>query len=133
MNISNIIVKFDSFSKVHRVLIGNPKILNIIGDNLSVGQRVYISGDLQSRSFEVEQNIRRQSFQIRASELYATKLDITEKERNKFTDVNEISALSFIATDIDHFDNFSSFTICTHHTAKYVKIALGINLHSINV
>lgn len=114
------------------MIIGNPRLLNILGNNLSVGQRVYISGELQSKSFDVTEDRQRQAFQIRASELFVTKLDNSQvaqtelssedediKTSNQSIDCNSVSIMSYIASEVGHFENFSTFTLCSHHTPKY--------------
>lgn len=115
-----------SCSKVHRALISSQKILELVGDNLSLGQRVYISGELRSTSFQNNENQNRQMFQVRVSEIYASKLNdsevVTRESLNstskKTIDHNSVSILAHIASDIQHFDNHSRFFVASHFELK---------------
>lgn len=95
-------------SKLHRALITNQKMLNIIGDNLTKGQRVYISGELRSDSFKNSENHNRQRITIHVNELYASKA-AGNVEVTKYTDCNSAFLLSHIVSNINHNDNFSQF------------------------
>lgn len=104
----------------------------MLGENLSEGQRVYISGHLQSNSFFVTGNRQRQSFQIAASEVFVTKLDQTQvaetelssedgeiQTSNQSIDLNSVSIMSFVASEVEHFETSSTFALCSHHVRKY--------------
>lgn len=43
-------------SQVHKAIVSAPTILNLIGDNLKVGQRIYINGELQTYQYTNEQD-----------------------------------------------------------------------------
>lgn len=104
-------------SQVHRAKIKNRNILNMVGDNLSLGQRVYISGELRSRSFVNKENQNHQRINIHVNELFATKQsEATEPTRP--TDYNSVFLLSHIVWDIQHFDNFSRFQLSSTITVR---------------
>ncbi|XP_055326587.1 uncharacterized protein LOC129580306 [Sitodiplosis mosellana] len=105
----------DTHYKLHRAIIRNTKLLEILGDNLSSGQRVYLSGELQSATFTTSENKQRQSFQVKVNEIFASKT-----ETNATNDYNNVCILSHMASDILHFDQHSVFSLCGHFVAKNV-------------
>ena len=112
--ISNLIILSIYCSKVHRVIVRSPKILDMIGNNnLTTGQRVYVSGELQSQTFTNNENKVRQTFQVKANELYASKA-----ETNSTNDLNNVCILSYVASDIIHLDQYSIFHLCGHFAQK---------------
>lgn len=98
---------------MHRVLVRSPKILEIVGNDLTTGQRVYVSGELQSQTFTNNENKVRQSFQVKANELYASKA-----ETSSTNDLNNVCMLSYVASDIIHLDQYSVFHLCGHFVQK---------------
>lgn len=121
---------FDSHSKVHRAVIKNPRILDMIGDNLSLGQRVYISGELRSKMFVNKENENHQRINILVNELYATKpteiLDTT-----KYTDYNNVFLLSHIVWDIHHYEKCSRFFLSSTVTVRYNFSIFTVIRHSV--
>lgn len=113
-------------SKVHRALITSPKILELVGNNLTVGQRVFLSGELRATNFMTNENQNRQMFQVRVNELYASKLNDTDvgsnesesSESKKSIDHNSVFILAHIASDIQHYDNHSRFFVASHFTTR---------------
>lgn len=103
---------------MHRALVRNPKILDILGDSLLAGQRVYITGELQSTSFINNENAQRQSLHIKVNELYASKAIETNEGAHKTIDQNNVCLLSYIATDIAHNENHSAFSMIGHYTIR---------------
>lgn len=101
-----------SHSQVHRALIKSRNILNMVGDNLSLGQRVYISGELRSRSFVNKENQNHQRINIHVNELFATKQS-KGADTTRHADYNNVFLLSHIVWDVQHFDNFSRFHLST--------------------
>lgn len=89
-----------------------------MGDSLSIGQRVCISGKLDASPFKNNSDQVRQSFLIRVNELYASRIKETNPNANT-VDLNSIFFLGHIATDIIHYENASSFSVCTHYTTRY--------------
>lgn len=114
------------FSQIHRAIIKNPKMLSIVGDSLSVGQRVYISGELRSNMFVNNKNQNHQRLHINVNELYATKpaaaetstIDGDESGATKYADYNSVLLLSYIAWDIVHLDKFSYFCLASSVTVR---------------
>lgn len=104
-------------SKIHRALITNQRMLSMIGNNLSKGQRVYISGELRSDSFKNNENQNRQRISINVNELYASKA-AGSVDANKYTDCNSVFLVSHIVSDINHLDNFSQFYMSSNYTVK---------------
>lgn len=101
----------------------------MVGDNLSLGQRVYISGELRSKPFINKENQNHQRINILVNELYATKpaatetntIDSDESEVSdtiKYTDYNSVFLLSHIVWDINHFDTFSRFVLSSSITVR---------------
>lgn len=89
----------------------------MIGDNLSLGQRVYISGELRSRSFMNKENQNHQRINIHVNELFATK----QSEANdaaRHTDYNSVFLLSHIVWDVQHYANFSRFHLSSTVTVR---------------
>lgn len=109
-------------SKVHRAVIRSPKILSLVGNSLSVGQRVYLAGDLRATNFVNSENQNRQFFHVHVNEIYASKLSDsganTDGESSRPVDHNSVFILAHIASEIQHSDNFSRFFVATHHTPK---------------
>lgn len=106
----------------------------MLGENLSEGQRVYISGTLQSRPFLTKDALQRESFVVRAGEVFASKLNQSDVARtesfaedepaeasNRTVDRNSVSILSYIA-DIVQIKNFTMLRLSSHFTAKYALI-----------
>lgn len=104
------------FSKIHRGIIASPKILSLIGDNLSVGQRVHVAGRLEASTFKNSNEQLRQSFMVRVNELYASK--VKEAEPNKQVDLNSVFFLGHIASDVIHYDNAVTFSVSSHFTSR---------------
>lgn len=98
--------------------------LNLIGNNLSIGQRVYLSGALRTTDFVTEQNKMRQMFQINVNELYATKLTSEESNtedsgsQQRQLDQNSVSMLAHIASDIQHFETVSRFVLAINSVTR---------------
>lgn len=98
--------------------------LNLIGDNLSVGQRVYLSGVLRATDFVNNKKQMRQIFQINVNELYATKLPNAESNATddgkpkRQIDENNVSLLAYIASDIQHFENNSRFSLALNSVSR---------------
>lgn len=113
---------FFSVSKVHRAVIRSPKILSLVGNSLTVGQRVFVSGDLRANTYVNNENQNRQSFHVHVNEIYASKPSDsgvnTDEDSNRPIDHNSVFVLAHIASDIQHADNFSRFFVATHHTSK---------------
>lgn len=109
-------------SKVHRALItSNSKILEFVGNNLTIGQRVFLSGQLRSTNFMNNENQNRQMFQVHVNELYASKSnesDVSSNEGEKSIDHNSVFVLAHIASDIKHFENHSRFFVTSHFTTR---------------
>lgn len=110
-----------TFSKVHRAIIRSPKVLNVLGDKLAIGQRVFISGELQAQNFLNNENQQRQTFQIRVNELYATRTanDANDAESKKNIDHNSVCVLSYVASDVIHHENFSVFNMVSYYVSRY--------------
>lgn len=109
------------FSKVHNAYIGNTKLLDIIGNNLHVGQRVYVTGDLRAQEFLNNENKKRQTFQINVGELYASKMtnDTSENDESlKNIDLNSVSIISHIISETKHLENFSTFSVSCHFVKR---------------
>lgn len=110
-------------SKIHRAIIKQQNILSLVGDQLSIGQRVFISGDLRSKHFVNNENQNRQQFHIHVNDLYASKSDATNLDKGqtdakKHNDCNSIFLLSHIVSDIQHMEGFSRFFLASHLTVR---------------
>lgn len=122
---------FYSHSKVHRAIIKNQKILSMIGDNLSVGHRVYLSGELRSKSFVNNENQNRQRINIYVNELYASKpatskantIDAdgseSQTDTTKYPDYNSVFLMSHIISEIQHTESFSRFYMSSNLTVRW--------------
>lgn len=99
--------------------------MELLGDNLSAGQRVYIAGELQTVNFINEENQQRQSLNVKVNELYASKTSETNDVAHKNIDQNNVCLLSYIATDIGHLDTHSVFSLIGHYTARCLDIYFG--------
>lgn len=111
-------------SILHRALIRSQKMVSLFGNNLSIGQRVYISGDLQTTDFVTDQNKMRQMFQINVHEMYATKqtdgeMNTADGDRPKgHLDQNSVSMLAHIASDIQHFGTICRFILAINSVTR---------------
>lgn len=111
-------------SKVHRAIVRTPTLLDIVGDNLKIGQRIYIGGELQARQFTNEQDLNRQELNIRVKQLFASKLDESaypdaeSQSTQRPQDENNVSILAFIISDISHTEKISAFSVGTHGLLK---------------
>lgn len=96
--------------------------MNLVGNNLTLGQRVYLSGNLQSTTYVNIENEYRQQYQVLVSEIYASEPNEnganSDEESNRCVDFNSVFVLAHIASDIQHMDNFSRFYVATHHSSK---------------
>lgn len=112
-------VASDKFYKVHRVIVRSPKILSILGNSISEGQRVYVAGDLRAGNYLNAQNQNREQLSIRANEVYVSKADTSTGENTASKiDQNSVSILSHIASEIIHLDNYSVFKLVSHHISR---------------
>lgn len=94
----------------------------MIGNNLQVGQRVYIAGQLQGQEFLNDENKKRQSYQINVGELYASKMtnDTSESDESlENIDLNSVLILSHVISEIEHYANFSIINVNYHYVKKY--------------
>lgn len=107
----------ENIYKVHRALVKSEKLLSILGNSISEGQRVYISGNLQATNFLNDQNKNRVQFSVRVNQMYVSKAD-TSTEENAKIDENHVSILSHIASEINHLDTFSTFKLVSHHISR---------------
>lgn len=101
----------------------------MIGNNLSFGQRVYITGELRSKSYQNKDNQYNQRITIFVNELYASKSAASETnahdsdgsgvaDATKHTDYNSVFLLSHIVWDIQHLDTFSRFYLSSNVTVR---------------
>ena len=94
----------------------------MVGNNLSLGQRVCILGQLSSKTFANKDNQNREKFNILVNELYANKPaeNTNDGEGNAVTntDYNSVFMLSHIVSDIHHFENFSRFYLGANITLR---------------
>lgn len=97
----------------------------MLGDNLSAGQRVYIAGELQTSNFVNEENEQRQSLNVKVNEIYASRASETNDEAHKSIDQNNVCLLSYIATEIVHFETYSTFSLIGHFISRYSYINFG--------
>ncbi|XP_031626403.1 uncharacterized protein LOC116342795 [Contarinia nasturtii] len=105
----------------NRAIIQNRKILDIYGDYLSIGQRVFLKGHVWAHTYETEEKENRQSLYAHVSEFYASKRNQSEMdtvESTNISDENSVCILSHITSDIQHQPDFSTFNLASHFTMR---------------
>lgn len=114
------------FSCIHKVAIANPQLLNIVGKQLAVGQRIYIGGKIKTENVYIE-NQRHQKVEILANEVYflesnpnITKesIEASDEIRPYQLDQNRIEMLTFIGTEVYKDRNVCAFSLATHYETR---------------
>lgn len=106
--------------------IANANLLNIVGNQLEVNKRIYISGKMKTENFYIE-NQKHQDVEIMATELYFLESNpkITEETIEKADEIepiqldqNSIEMMAFIGTEVHNERNISAFSLATHFTKR---------------
>lgn len=105
------------FSCIHRVGIANKHLLNMVGNQLSVNQRIYIGGRLKTDNMLIENQLH-QDVEVLANELYFLEpnpsVSETEIQKPMQMDQNYVEFLAFIGSEVINEQRFSAFSLVTH-------------------
>lgn len=104
--------------------IANRNLLNIVGDQLRVGQRIYVGGRLKTENMYVEKQ-RCQKVEILANELYLLESNPTNNLESDQIDTrpiqldeNSVEIVAFVGTEVHNNKNLCAFSILTHFTKQ---------------
>lgn len=85
---------------------------------MSMGERIYIFGNLSSKPFSLDDGRLRQKLTIKSK---YSRLRGHERNVENNKDQNNVKILAKITSEIRHAENHSLFTLSSIHAPKYVE------------